>query len=148
MKNTARNNSELRSLVSKRIGAKMIDLFLVVVVTTLIIYPIGPLVGFAYSIFGDGIPFGKLKGQSIGKKILGLRVFHIVTGYPAGMKDSLVRNTPVGVATFFAIIPFWGWIILILVGLPLLAIEIYLMMSADRAHRLGDVMGDTEVRIA
>ena len=48
-------------------------------------------------------------------------------------------------ATFFAIIPIWGWLILALIGVPLMLMEIYLMLSVETGHRLGDVMGDTEV---
>jgi hypothetical protein len=43
----------------------------------------------------------------------------------------------------FAII-FFG-IILGLIGLPLMVMEVYLMISVETGHRLGDVMGDTEV---
>ncbi len=64
---------------------------------------------------------------------------------PMSLRASVVRNAPVGVATFFAIIPVWGWLILALVGVPLMVMEIYLMVTAENGHRLGDVMADTEV---
>jgi hypothetical protein len=54
----------------------------------------------------------------------------------------------VGLCTFFAIIPIWGWIILFLVGIPLMAIEIYLLARVETRQRLGDVMADTEVVVA
>ena len=60
----------------------------------------------------------------------------------------MIRNAPVGVATFFAIIPVWGWLILLLVGIPLLLIEGYLMFRVESRQRLGDVMADTEVILA
>jgi hypothetical protein len=34
---------------------------------------------------------------------------------------------------------------LVLVGLPLMVIEVYLMLRVEHSRRLGDVMGDTEV---
>jgi hypothetical protein len=49
------------------------------------------------------------------------------------------------VATFFALIPVWGWLLVILLGIPLLLIEVYLMLTVPKGQRLGDVMGDTEV---
>lgn len=57
----------------------------------------------------------------------------------------MIRNAPIGVATFFGIIPFWGWIILVLLGIPLLALEVYLMVTLANGGRLGDVMADTHV---
>jgi hypothetical protein len=89
--------------------------------------------------------FGPFSGQSVGKRLLKLRTRNLVHGGPAGYRDSLLRNAPVGIATFFAIIPVWGWLILGLVGLPLMVMEVYLMATAANGHRLGDVMGDTEV---
>ena len=44
-----------------------------------------------------------------------------------------------------AIIPFWGWIIAIAIGIPLTLLEVYLLYKLDSGHRLGDVMADTTV---
>ena len=131
--------------ISNRVVAKVIDLLIVFFLAVTFPYPVGPLLGFLYSLLGDGLNFGPFRGQSIGKKVMKLQVVHIVTQKPANLKDSALRNTPVGVATFFGIIPIWGWIILALIGMPLMAMEIYLMISVETGHRLGDVMGDTEV---
>jgi uncharacterized RDD family membrane protein YckC len=128
-----------------RVAAKMVDIGLIIGAAAILPYPLGPLIAFAYSLIGDGLGLGGLQGQSVGKKIFGLRVVNVLSGQPASIKDSILRNSPVGVATFFAIIPVWGWLILGLIGLPLMAMEIYLMMSVESGHRLGDVMADTEV---
>ena len=74
-----------------------------------------------------------------------LQVVHTLRRQPANARDSVYRNAPVGVATFFALIPVWGWLILCLIGVPLMLMEVYLMVSVETGHRLGDVMGDTEV---
>ncbi len=136
--------------VSQRVIAKLIDIALIVVMAGVLPYPLGPVLGFVYSLFSDAMNFhaffGTFRGQSIGKKIMGLQVISLKTGKPCQARDSLYRNTPVGVVTFFAIIPVWGWIILFLLGIPLMMMEVYLMMSVAQGHRLGDVMGDTEVR--
>jgi uncharacterized RDD family membrane protein YckC len=139
--------SQAKVNVLSRVAAKLIDLFLVVFIGAVPIlpYPLGPLLGFAYSLAGDGIQKGPFFGQSVGKKLMKLRVVRKGTDEPASWRDSALRNAPVGVATFFAIIPVWGWIILILIGLPLMIMEIYLMLSVETGQRLGDVMGDTEV---
>jgi uncharacterized RDD family membrane protein YckC len=140
-------NSQARVKVLSRVVAKMIDLFLVVFIAAIPVlpYPLGPLFGFAYSLLGDGIQWKGFSGQSVGKKLLQLRVVRKGTQTPASWRDSALRNAPVGVATFFAIIPVWGWIILILIGLPLMIMEVYLMLTVGTGQRLGDVMGDTEV---
>ena len=137
--------AELKVSVVNRVFAKMIDLAFVIVVVRILPYPVGPLIGFLYSLFADGMPTKRLRGQSLGKRLLKLRVVHKVTRKPATLRESALRNAPVGVATFFAFIPVWGWLILILIGVPLMIMEIYLMLSVEGGHRLGDVMGDTEV---
>lgn len=131
--------------IANRVVAKCIDLATTMGLAVLLPYPLGPLLGFLYSIFADGLNFGRLKGQSLGKKVMKLQVIHLVREEPASFRDSALRNAPVGVATFFAIIPVWGWLILGLIGVPLMVMEVYLMMTVERGRRLGDVMGDTEV---
>lgn len=131
----------------RRVSAKFIDLAVVMLVSALVIYPLGPLLGFLYSIFADALPLEGFKGASLGKRLLKLRVISLRPDRPNGLmiRDSVVRNAPVGVATFFALIPIWGWAILALIGFPLMIVEIYLLVRAPRGQRLGDVMADTEV---
>ena len=136
---------KVQASVSNRVIAKVIDLVLVFLVAAILPYFIGPLLGFFYSLFCDGFQFGPFVSQSVGKRVMGLQVVSTKNGEPITYKESLIRNTPVGLATFFAIIPFWGWIILGLVGIPLMAIELYLMITVESSHRLGDVMADSQV---
>lgn len=128
-----------RSMVFSRVFSKLIDLTLVIALAN-VFYPVGPLVGFLYSLFGDSVG-----GQSIGKKMLSLRVVGRISRQPGGIKDSLIRNAPVGVATLFGFIPIWGWLVLGLVGIPLMIVEVYLMATVGKGVRLGDAMADTEV---
>lgn len=138
-------SSRIKVSVINRVIAKVIDILIVMLLAATLPRPFGPLLGFLYSLGADGMNFGPFVGQSIGKKIMKLRVVQVRTGAPARLKDSALRNAPVGVATFFSIIPVWGWLILALVGIPLMIMEIYLMLTVETGHRLGDVMGDTEV---
>ena len=135
----------LKVSVLNRVLAKVIDLVLTIAIAAILPYPLGPLVAFLYSLFADGMNFKLFRGQSVGKKLVGLQVVHLPDRRPANIRDSALRNAPVGVATFFAIIPVWGWLILGLIGVPLMVMEVYLMLSVETGHRLGDVMGDTEV---
>jgi hypothetical protein len=138
-------SSSAKVNIVSRVTAKLIDLFFVFFVAALLPYPFGPLLGFTYSLFGDGMNFKIFHSQSIGKKLMKLQTISTVTKKPGTYKDSALRNTPVGIATFFGIIPIWGWLILGIIGVPLMMIEIYLMLVVDSGHRLGDVMADTEV---
>ena len=135
----------LKANVINRVFGKLIDIVMVFFLAAILPYPVGPLSGFFYSLFADGINQGKFRGQSVGKKLMGLQVVNRVAKRPSNFRDSVLRNSPVGVATFFAIIPIWGWLILGLIGIPLMIMEVYLMFSLEKGHRLGDVMADTEV---
>ena len=142
----------MKASVLHRVFAKAIDLTLVWLFAWALPlpYPVGPLIGFVYSLTADSLKFGSGQSQSVGKRLLKLQTVSLRRGSdglrePANLKESIYRNAPVGVATFFALIPFWGWLIMILIGVPLMVMEIYLMLSVEAGHRLGDVMGDTEV---
>lgn len=121
--------------------AKGVDLCVIVLLSIILPYPLGVLLGFIYTLIHDGIR----RGQSLGKYLFQLKVINLKDNEPCSLRDSVIRNAPLGVATFFGIIPFWGWIILILLGLPLVALEVYLMMTLENGGRLGDVMADTKV---
>lgn len=135
----------------RRVLAKFVDLFVVMFTSAVVIYPLGPLLGFLYSLVADALPFKGFAGQSLGKKLFKLKVISTKPGAQISAnskltyRESIYRNAPVGVATFFALIPIWGWAILALIGFPLMIVEIYLLIRAPRGQRLGDVMADTEV---
>jgi uncharacterized RDD family membrane protein YckC len=135
----------VKTIVIQRIIAKFIDLMIVFTLGAIFPRVVGPLLGFAYSLLADGIHVAQLRGQSIGKRVMGLKVIHTDTREPSSYKDSMIRNAPVGIVTFFAIIPVWGWVFLVLIGVPLMLIEIYLMNKVEKEQRLGDVMADTRV---
>lgn len=131
--------------LSIRIAAKIVDLVLVFALGALVIWPLGPMLGFLYSVAGDGLPLSRARGQSVGKILFGIQVIHERREEPGTLKESIFRNAPVGVATFFGMIPVAGWIIMLVLGGPLMIMEIYLMARAPKGRRLGDVMGNTEV---
>jgi uncharacterized RDD family membrane protein YckC len=131
--------------VAQRVAAKMIDLLIVGMVGVLLPTFFAPIAGFIYSLVGDGLNGWGFRGQSVGKRLMGLKVVRVPGGEPMRMRDSTIRNLPIGVATFFAIIPLWGWIICILVGVPLMLIEITLMLRMKDETRLGDIMAGTRV---
>ena len=131
----------------KRVFAKAIDLLLVLFLGRIVPGGAGSVVGFLYSIVADAFTFKRFQGQSVGKRILHIRV---VSGKGnqtrmSRLKTSVIRNAPIGVVTFLMIIPFWGWILSLLIGIPLFLVELSLMIKADRHQRLGDVMAESVV---
>ena len=127
-----------------RLFAKFTDLLVVILSALLIRGGAGSIVGFFYSLVADGMPISALRGQSIGKKIMGIRVVDS-DGNPAHLKASVIRNLPVGIVTLLMVIPVWGWILSLLVGIPLGLIEISLIVRAKGRQRLGDVLADSRV---
>lgn len=129
-------------LFLNRLIAKAIDLIIVVaLVSPNAIYPAGPMAGFLYILICDGLK----GGRSLGKRVVGLQVVNTVTGKKASFKDSIVRNSTVAIPTLFSMVPIVGWFLWIVIGIPILAIEVYLMTRLDQQARLGDTMADTKV---
>lgn len=123
-----------------RLMAKAIDLFIVIVLS-FFFYPIGLVIGILYLAVSDSIQ----GGQSVGKKFIGFSVISLEDAMPCSLKQSVLRNLPILLPLLFGLIPFWGWIISLLIGAPLVILEIYLLYRLDSGHRLGDVMADTSV---
>jgi uncharacterized RDD family membrane protein YckC len=130
--------------LQSRLFAKFTDLLVVVLLGLIVPGGIGALLGFFYSLVADGLPFRKFHGQSLGKKLLGIRVTG-QGGKGIGLKSSVIRNIPVGLVTLLMVVPFWGWILSFLVGIPLGLIELSLIARAKERQRLGDVMAETLV---
>jgi uncharacterized RDD family membrane protein YckC len=130
----------LRVAKLARFIAKAIDLFLAMLLS-FFFYPLGIILACIYISISDSIQ----NGQSVGKKLIGFKVISLIDGTPCTLRQSLVRNLPFLIPLFVAIIPLWGWVISILLGLPLIGFEIYLLVKLDSGHRMGDVMADTSV---
>ena len=123
----------------KRIVARLVDL-LVAWALTLVVPPIGVLGGILYLAVADGVQ----RGQSLGKMAFGLEVV-LGSGDPCTLKASAYRNLPFSLALLFAVIPFIGWILLVLAIVPVLLVELWLVIVDDRGERLGDRISGTFV---
>lgn len=126
-----------------RLIAKAIDLIIVIGLASMTgTFGIaGPLAAVLYVLIADGF----FNGRSVGKKLIGLKVANITANKPATFKDSIIRNAPLGVGVFFYIIPVWGWVLWLVIGIPIIIMEIYLMKSLENHTRLGDTMAETQV---
>jgi uncharacterized RDD family membrane protein YckC len=136
---------EGRVKLTSRFVAKLIDVMIALTLAKIVLSPLGPVIAILYSLFADGFRFGRLRGQSLGKALMGLRVIDRSSKEFCSLKQSVIRNSPVGFAIVFAVIPIYGWILLALIGPILAGVEGYLMVKVEAGHRLGDVMAETEV---
>ena len=126
--------------ILNRYIAKSIDL-LIAWAFALIIPPVGPLAGLLFLLIADGFH----DGQSPGKRLTKLKAVTKEGHEPIAFKESILRNIPFAIVYIFFIVPFIGWFLLVIVGLPILLLESYLICSSDESTRVGDIIADTKV---
>ncbi len=109
---------------------------------------LGPPIAALYLLIADG--FGQ--GQSIGKRIFGVRTMVLppegqkgTRGVPAGYRESVLRNAPFAFVALFFGVGFVGWLVMLLVGAPVIAFEGWMVWSDRLGIRIGDVFADTQV---
>jgi len=100
----------------------------------------GPLLAAAYLLVADGL----MSGQSVGKKIFGVRTVVVPRRAPAGYVESVLRNSPFALVAVFYAVPFL-WPVLFLAGVPIVAYESWRMFTDRDGIRMGDVFADTQV---
>jgi uncharacterized RDD family membrane protein YckC len=133
----------IRSTAFHRIVAKAIDGVLVLAVFFIgkaFWGPLGPLLGAYYAAFQDSMG----GGQSVGKKIIGLRVLDDGTGSSCNALSSCMRNLPLVIAILFASVPVL-WVFALFATVPFMLLEIYLVVALETGVRLGDIMANTLV---
>jgi uncharacterized RDD family membrane protein YckC len=134
---------ERQTTIFQRFSSKAIDLVVIVAIYFLgkaVWPPIGSAAAAFFAAFQDS--FGN--GQSVGKRIMGLRVADDATGMNCSMWSSLLRNLPLTIAALFAGVPVF-WAFALFVSVPVLVLESYLIFTVDCGVRLGDIMGNTLV---
>jgi uncharacterized RDD family membrane protein YckC len=126
---------ELKADYLPRFVARIIDL-LVAAALAHVASPAGFFAGLTYLLIADGV----MPGRSLGKAVIGLRVV-TTDGQPAGLRESILRNLPIGVAFLLAVIPWIGWL---LAG-AVLMVEGLLVVGNERGRRFGDEVAHTHV---
>jgi uncharacterized RDD family membrane protein YckC len=101
---------------------------------------VGPLLAAFYLLVADGL----MSGQSVGKKIFGVRTVVVPRRAPAGWHESLLRNAPFALVAIFYAVPLL-WPVLFVVGVPIVAFEAYMIYSDRLGIRIGDIFADTQV---
>ena len=107
---------------------------------TLLVPPAGTVFGVLYWLLCDGL-FG---GASPGKHAVGLLVLQKDERRPVTLKESTLRNLPFAIPAFLLLLPL-GHIFCAVVGIPVVLLEAYFLMSDPEQVRLGDVFGDSRV---
>lgn len=84
------------------------------------------------------------EGQSLGKRIIGLRTLDESNGIPCTLFASFMRNLPLGIVILFSQVPVLD--VVVFFGFALFALlEVYLLINLETGVRLGDVMANTIV---
>jgi len=119
--------------------ARLVDLAIALSVTKIEV-PIGPLLAVLYLLVADGL----MNGQSVGKRLFGVRVVVVPRRAPAGYHESLLRNAPFALVAVFWSVPLL-WPVLLAAGLPIVAFESYMILTDRLGIRIGDIFADTQV---
>ena len=125
--------------------ARLVDLTLAFAVAN-VAREAGPPLAALYLLAADGL----MQGQSIGKRIFGIRTMVLPSrvggrGHPAGYRESVLRNAPFALVSLFYGLTLVGWVLLFLVGVPIIAFEAYMVWSDRLGIRIGDIFADTQV---
>lgn len=122
-----------------RVFAKALDFILFAAVTEMI-PKAGFYAGLSYLLISDGL----FDGRSIGKRLMGLRVVSTATGGPCFMRESILRNAPLGAGLLLSRLPLvgWiGWIFIVIVS----AAEFLILLGSKEGLRIGDEIAKTMV---
>jgi len=121
--------------LTTRAVAGFIDLLLVIGMARL---PdvMGFLAVTGYILVRDGL----FAQQSVGKKVIGLRVaLTDDPGKAVSFRESIIRNAPLAVAYLLFLVPYAGW----LLGPLALGVEALTAMGDERGMRVGDLLART-----
>jgi len=131
--------------ILERLLAKFIDFLFVGALFTFPSF-IGPLAAITYICISDGLK----GGQSIGKRIIGLRVISMSgASLPCDFKQSIMRNGVFGllIILYFIIgpVPYLGKLIVALAWVAVVGAEIMMLYTDPSGARFCDRFADTLV---
>src|SRR4051812_12599021 len=86
-----------------------------------------------------------LQGQSLGKKLFGVKVVYLPTRQGARHRDSVLRNSPFGLVIILAMMPDLGLRAFITGSVVIGAIEGVKVLRDSLGLRLGDLWANTQV---
>lgn len=101
----------------------------------------GGILAVLYLLFADGI----LRGQSPGKKLLGIKVIHVGYRRDADFRESALRNFPFALAMLLCLSPTWGELLALAASAAVTTMESERVVSDKLGLRLGDLLAGTQV---
>ena len=119
-----------------RTVARILDFILIAAVAE-IVPKAGFFAGLAYLLIGDGL----LGGQSLGKKLIGIKVISLDTQTPCTFRDSILRNCTFGIGYLFYNVLWFGWVAIAIIAL----LEFLVMLGSKERMRIGDEIAKTIV---
>ncbi len=123
-----------------RAGARLIDLAI-----AFALYrstgPAGIVIALLYLLFADGM----LQGQSPGKKVFGVKVVYLPTRQGARHRDSVLRNSPLGLVIILGMMPDLGFKAFVAGCAVIGGIEAFKCWKDPHGQRLGDLWANTQV---
>lgn len=123
----------------QRVLARLLDLIVCGTLAALLKQP-GAIAGAIYLLLADGM----FKGQSLGKRLLGIKVVRLATRREASYKESALRNVPMALVGVLSLaLP--GWRSLAGASALVLGYEAYRVITDPLGIRLGDALAGTQV---
>lgn len=119
-----------------RTVAKIVD-FIIIAAVAEVVPKAGFFAGLAYLLIGDGL----FDGRSVGKKLMGLRVVSADTNKLCTFRDSILRNSTLGIGYLCYKILWVGWIFIVIV----FVFEFIILLGSRDGMRLGDEIAKTKV---
>jgi uncharacterized RDD family membrane protein YckC len=119
-----------------RTVARILDFILIAAVAE-IVPKAGFFAGLAYLLIGDGL----FDGQSLSKKLIGIKVVSLDAHTPCSFRDSILRNCTFGLGYLFYKVLWFGWIAIAIIAL----LEFLVMLGSRERMRIGDEIAKTIV---
>jgi len=119
-----------------RTVAKILD-FILIAAAIEVVPKAGFFAGLAYLLLGDGL----FDGRSLGKKLIGLRVVSAKSHNRSTFRDSILRNSTLGMGFIFYKILWFGWVFVIIVSV----FEFIILLGSKEGMRVGDEFAGTVV---
>jgi hypothetical protein len=124
-----------------RVGARLVDVA-VAWGLWVVCGAAGSVVALLFLLLADGM----LQGQSVGKRIFGVKVMHLPTRSAARHRDSTLRNAPLALVILLGMMPEPLGLVAGAAGLVVIGgLEAWRVLKDPLGWRLGDMWAQTQV---
>lgn len=124
-----------------RVGARMVDLALAYGIYLFAGARFGHVLAILYILLADGM----FEGQSVGKKIFGIKVVHLPTRTAGRKRDSTLRNAPLALPILLGMMPEVGLVAFVAGAAVIGGVESWRVIRDPLGLRFGDVWAETQV---